>query len=149
MKRWIIASALLALALPALDAAAQSPSSAYSMQRARSAQACAELCAVDGLCIAWTFRAHDEASCALSAVAPMTPVAPGAMSGVSSRAPEFARTLPAGHIADAGTYGWDADGASRAGARQTSAAAGDEELLGGPEELPIRDRLAFETAVRR
>jgi hypothetical protein len=64
------------------------PGGAYSVLAAQTAEACARLCADDGLCMAWSFAAQ---SCELKAIVPAPVAATGVISGVSTRAPASLR----------------------------------------------------------
>lgn len=74
----------------AIEADMNRPGGAYLSLPASSADACVALCAQDQICMAWSFKAADNA-CELKAViTPATP-AEGFQSGLSARAPYFAR----------------------------------------------------------
>jgi hypothetical protein len=76
-----------AFALAAFDAPRSS--GVYATTQLADAQACAQACEADGLCMAWSFA---EQSCALRA---NIPAEQGAISGVSFRAPAHMRpTMP-------------------------------------------------------
>jgi hypothetical protein len=67
------------------------PGGSYTTLPSADAAACARLCSADSLCMAWTQRA--DAVCELKAVVPAPVATPGATSGLSARAPDFARRL--------------------------------------------------------
>lgn len=71
------------------------PGGVYTNLSVPNAAACAQLCSEDGICLAWTFRAARNGACELKAVAPNAVSEIGAVSGLSSRAPEFTRRLAA------------------------------------------------------
>lgn len=111
---------------------------AYSIVAAASAEDCARVCADDGICMAWTFRADDI--CALSATAPQT--VDGVLSGFAARAPAFLRartavqqTVVSAPIPDTPVV-----------KEPPTSAAMEEDpalmLLGGPEDDALRPRLA-------
>lgn len=80
---------LIALLPLATITAAWAAGGVYATLSARDAAACARLCADDGLCMAWSFRA--ENSCDLRATVPEATGTEGA-SGLSSRAPGAMRS---------------------------------------------------------
>jgi uncharacterized protein (DUF1501 family) len=145
MKLWLIAPALTAFALLAFDAAAESAPGAYEAAAAPSAQDCANRCAADGLCMSWTYAdVSGDAACSLSAVAPMSPAAPGALMGLNPRAPDFARAFLADQNAAVEKVTTATPPTERAEAKD------GQGLLGGPNDaLPLRSRLAFETGTHR
>jgi PAN domain len=71
------------------------PGGVYSSLTTADAAACAQLCAEDGICMAWTFRTAPTRTCELKAVAPPPIAETGAHSGLSARAPAFAQRLRA------------------------------------------------------
>lgn len=81
MRIWT--TALFALAFASEAAAA----GAYASHAARDIQACARLCADDGLCIAWSYTT--EGACQLRATTP--DAQSGVASGFSQRAPASLR----------------------------------------------------------
>jgi hypothetical protein len=89
----LCASAAGALAQEALIGARDTarPGGSYATLPSADAAACARLCTMDGLCMAWTQRA--DATCELKAVVPAPVAMAGATSGLSTRAPDFARRL--------------------------------------------------------
>lgn len=66
------------------------PGGVYTRLTADDAASCAQLCAEDGICLAWTYRAEPARECELKAVTPSPVAERGATSGLSSRAPAFA-----------------------------------------------------------
>ena len=75
------------------------PGGSYVTLAVADAAACASLCGRDGLCLAWTHRA--AGMCELKAVTPPPVATLGARSGLSQRAPDFARRLPLPELAHA------------------------------------------------
>ncbi|MES1199390.1 MAG: PAN domain-containing protein [Pseudomonadota bacterium] len=67
----------------------------YTSLNLADTAACAQACAQDSICMAWTFRAAQGGACELKAVIPHAVNESGAVSGLSSRAPDFARSLAA------------------------------------------------------
>ncbi|MET0182516.1 MAG: PAN domain-containing protein [Caulobacterales bacterium] len=67
------------------------PGGVYASTFAANADECARTCGEDALCMAWTFKS--DGGCELKAVAPAPMAQNGATSGLSSRAPEFARLV--------------------------------------------------------
>ena len=67
------------------------PGGVYLSLRVEDAAACSRACDADGLCLAWTFLR--AGACELKAVAPNRVIEPGARSGLSPRAPDFARRI--------------------------------------------------------
>lgn len=120
MRIWTIA--LFAFAFASEAAAA----GAYASLPARDGQACARLCADDGLCVAWRLTA--EGACQLRATTPEAPS--GLANGFSQRAPASLRQAFVNLTPPA---------ASAQPTEQSSAAApadtanDDTGLLGGPE----------------
>lgn len=90
MRAWIIA--LFCITAPAAAAAHEfgvaRPGGVYASAASEDAGGCAAACEADGLCMAWTWRAG---VCELKATAPRPVIAAGAVSGLSARAPAFAR----------------------------------------------------------
>lgn len=70
------------------------PGGVYAAAPGATPQACATLCADDGLCMSWTFA---DGQCELKAVIAPAVLHEGAVSGLSPRAPNLARLtgLPA------------------------------------------------------
>jgi hypothetical protein len=66
------------------------PGGAYQTLWTESATGCAAACDADGLCIAWSYASND---CELKAVAPQPVRDARTTSGLSARAPDFARAL--------------------------------------------------------
>lgn len=123
MRIWT--TALLALAFAGEAAAAGN----YASHPATTSQACARLCADDGLCVAWSLTA--DGACQLRATAPETPT--GIASGYSQRAPASLRqafvnpTPPTPAAAPARTETAQTEAPPPAPAADTD----DGELLGG------------------
>ncbi len=93
MRTWLIA--FVCLAVSAAGAGAHEfgisrPGGVFTIAPADTADACASACERDTICIAWTWRAG---VCELKAVAPHPVVEAGAVSGLSARAPAFARAM--------------------------------------------------------
>ncbi|MGE0596601.1 MAG: PAN domain-containing protein [Hyphomonadaceae bacterium] len=126
------------------------PGAVYTSLRVDGALACAALCAEDGICMAWTLR---ERTCELKAVAPAPIWAEGVVSGLSMRAPSFARrTVLTAHAAppSAQTVAtalpanvFPADELIEP-LSETALLNADEALLGGPQNdnAHLRPRLA-------
>lgn len=114
---------------------------AYLSSPAADADACARRCAEDGLCIAWTFQS--TSACELHANASAPIVAPGAYSGLSPRAPAFARALTlqalpaeAVNVSTTNTTPSGEDHLARAPRHEE--APDVAELLGGPADGDLR-----------
>lgn len=105
------------------------PGGAYSAMPAADPAACALACARDALCMAWTFRPAEANACELKAVIPALRPERGATSGLSARAPAFAR---APITSPAPVPGLRDRQAPPALASPALLPPGDEELLGGP-----------------
>ena len=69
------------------------PGGVYMTLPGTTAGACADACAADGLCMAWTFLAEAPIRCELKAVIPHPVRDPLAVSGLAARAPAFARLV--------------------------------------------------------
>lgn len=69
------------------------PGGVYISLAVEDAAACARQCTQDEICMAWTYRAEAENSCELKAVVAAPVPETGARSGLSARAPDFARRL--------------------------------------------------------
>lgn len=69
------------------------PGGVYATLTDFDAQRCAQACADDGICLAWTLT--PARACELKAVAPAATPQTGSISGLSSRAPAFARLVAA------------------------------------------------------
>lgn len=65
------------------------PGGTYATVSVDDAQACAHACSEDSLCMAWTYRS--SGACELKAVVTRAVPTPEAVSGLSRRAPGFAR----------------------------------------------------------
>jgi hypothetical protein len=70
---------------PAGDADVARPGGVYNLLTVATADACAQACASDGICIAWSLQ--PGGACELKAVAPAPVRSLGVRSGLSSRAP--------------------------------------------------------------
>jgi hypothetical protein len=68
------------------------PGGAYISTPASNAAACASQCAADNLCMAWDYASATQ-TCELKAVTPAPRAAEGFTSGLSARAPAFARAM--------------------------------------------------------
>jgi hypothetical protein len=119
------------------------PGGAYTNSPAPSASACASLCAGDSLCMAWDYAVATQV-CELKAVTPAPRQASGFVSGLSARAPAFARAMsvptpqappPSLVLAAAPTSTASSDPApARSPPLSPSAPPTENEaLLGGPE----------------
>jgi hypothetical protein len=75
------------------DADVARPGGVYNLLTTPSADACAQACAEDGLCIAWTYL--PGGACELKAVAPAPVRSMGARSGLSRRTPDNLRQADA------------------------------------------------------
>lgn len=145
--RLLIIAAVLAFSAEATASGAAGefntarPGAAYLSSPAADADACARRCAEDGLCIAWTLQS--TSACELHANASAPIVTPGAYSGLSPRAPAFARAL-ALQAPPAETVNASATNAAPAGEDHLARAPRHEEapdvaeLLGGPEDGDLR-----------
>lgn len=72
------------------------PGGVYAVIPASDAMDCAQACEADALCMSWTFMADASGpSCELKAVIPHTVPETRATSGLSARAPAFARLVGA------------------------------------------------------
>lgn len=70
------------------------PGGTYLTPPASSAEACAQACSQDTLCMAFTFYTYESAPrCELKAVIPRPRPDPAAIAGLSHRAPAFARLV--------------------------------------------------------
>lgn len=78
---------------PAGDADVARPGGIYNLLTSVNADACAQACAADNICMAWTFQAGG--ACELKAVAPAPVRAMGARSGLSNRTPPSLRQADA------------------------------------------------------
>ena len=106
------------------------PNGIYASLNARDVAACEASCAADGLCLAWTYT--PAGVCGLTAIASQPVFLQGARSGLSRRAPEFARQI---------TYTPPPAPPLRLTSLEPQyapalGALDDSELLGGPEETP-------------
>lgn len=71
----------------AQDAGLARTAGAYASVESDSANQCQRLCADDGLCMAWTFTTAN--TCQMTAIVPDPTPSPGAVSGLSARAPGY------------------------------------------------------------
>lgn len=69
------------------------PGGVYTSLNVSNAAACAQLCAQDNICMAWTLQ--PAGACELKAVVPRPVAQAGAVSGLSRRAAAFANVLAA------------------------------------------------------
>jgi hypothetical protein len=152
-----IRSSLLALATIALcaQAAAQKleagdadiarPGGVYNLLTATSADACASLCAEDGICAAWTYQPGGD--CELKAVIPSPEQSAGARSGLSARTPNDLREADAALVrALAPTRVLAAAPSPPRSSATPHRSDGDDLLLGGvgdDEPGYLRPRLGF------
>jgi|CXWL01.1.fsa_nt_gi hypothetical protein len=111
------------------------PGGSYATLAIADAGACEALCARDTLCLAWTYRA--DAMCELKAVIPPPVAVAGAHSGLSARAPEFARAIALPELAAAPAPQELAVAATLTRPDTPTEMA----LLGGPTEDALRLRL--------
>ena len=158
---WIIAGSVFSFGLAAAaqtpligEADTALPGGVYATMNADSVVACAQLCAADGLCLAWTYRAAANGACELKAVLPRPVAEAGAISGASSRAPAFAQALAATPAASAPAQIADNSGASAphpASSKPDIQSDVESQLLGGPEistAIALRSRLPEESEPR-
>lgn len=145
--RLLILAAVLAFSF---EAAAQGtagqfntarPGAAYMSTPAADSEACARRCAEDGLCMAWTFQTSNACELHANVSAPVE--AAGAYSGLSVRAPAFARTMTIGKPTTAvntpeTTVTPTAETLAEAPLEEAPEVAG---LLGGPDEGDLRPRM--------
>jgi hypothetical protein len=124
MRIWT--TALFALAFASEAAAA----GAYASHAARDSQACARLCADDGLCIAWSYTA--EGACQLRANAPEAPS--GVASGFSTRATGQIRQAFVNHTPNPPAAAPFAEPAPDSVTATIADDSANDELLGGPEQ---------------
>lgn len=109
---------------------------AFAVFEVSDPDACARRCAEDSLCIAWTFRS--SGACELTAIVPAAVAEPGAVSGLSARAPAFARSAPAPAPADHPTQ--EAEEVVTAAVDEDDASA---QLLGAADDASVDLRLRF------
>ncbi|MES1156181.1 MAG: PAN domain-containing protein [Alphaproteobacteria bacterium] len=118
------------------------PGGVYTTLRAENVAACAQFCAADGICLAWTYRSEQNGACELKAVVPHAVSEAGAISGTSSRAPAFAQALAAAppHRAETEENQQETKVAFNATAPHPNRAPAlpndDSQLLGGPDPAP-------------
>jgi len=155
LSAWIVAGTVFTLGL----ASAQTPligqsdtalpGGVYAALNVGSAGACAQQCADDRICMAWTYRAAQNGACELKAVVPHPVEETGAISGTSSRAPAFARDLAGVATPSAAAPGEQTKVALNTTPTQGGAASADpsSQLLGGPSpgpDLGLRPQLPDE-----
>ncbi|NWG54849.1 MAG: hypothetical protein HXY28_14135 [Hydrogenophilaceae bacterium] len=143
MKTPIALAALLALAAAAFAAeiGVARPGGVFRTANVIHADACRQLCAGDGLCMAWTYDAPSQ-ECELKAVVPAATPSAHAVSGVMSRAGVFAQAAAPQPPAPPTPPASPEQSVIPAVAARNAAADGDEELLGGDEDLGLRLRMA-------
>lgn len=115
------------------------PGGVYMSLSTEDAPACARLCETDGLCLAWTF--FEAGVCDLKAIVPIAIVQQGARSGLSVRAPVFARRMPIPRASPRPSPAPEPAASSPSSLPITDT---DSALLGGPStDLPeaLRPRL--------
>ncbi|MGE0045301.1 MAG: PAN domain-containing protein [Hyphomonadaceae bacterium] len=93
-----LAPFFLAAAL-AYETGISRPGGVYAEMSVASADACAQACAEDGLCMSWTYRRGG--TCELKATAPAPVAQDDAISGLSSRAPADLRAAAPAMVAAA------------------------------------------------
>jgi hypothetical protein len=106
------------------------PGGVYETVRTADTIACARLCTEDSICMAWTHQ--PSGACELKAVVPHPVTETGAMSGLSPRAPDFARRLSMAELAPPPTL------APQAAPHRRARDDGDSQLLGGAEQGDLR-----------
>lgn len=123
------------------DADIDRPGGVYTTLRLADAPTCASLCAADGICLAWTYRA--DGACELKAVIPAPIVSRGARSGLSSRAPAFAHRIAVQAPAERASTLDIAPALPVAAERDHVGLDADYALLGGPMDAEefLRPRL--------
>lgn len=130
-----------ALALGGFDQGLARPGGVYATQPTSDPAACAQACASDGLCMAWMLR---DNLCELKAVAPAPIADSGAISGLSARAPDFARHVAAQAPATAPPPAMTPNAPPAAPhVRRPEPPAHVEELLGGPPPPSSMQTLAL------
>lgn len=108
------------------------PGGVYETIRTADANACARLCTEDSICMAWTHQANG--ACELKAVVPHPIAEAGAMSGLSPRAPDFARRVSMAELIPPPAP----TAALAAPHRRRAQNDGDSQLLGGAEDGDLR-----------
>lgn len=114
------------------------PGGVYTTLTVADAAACVRLCAQDSLCMAWTLRA--SGACELKAVITPRVAEYGARSGLSARAPAFARTIADTRPALAPEIEAPPALALRMASSAPPASTNDE-LLGGDDTEDLRPRI--------
>ena len=120
------------------DANTARPGGVYVSLAAEDAVACSRLCAQDDICMAWTYREKPAQACELKAVVTPAIAEEGAISGLSRRAPDFARRL-AEATAPTPPEGPPAP-PSIAMTPVSTRHDASEGLLGGPDDSTLRSR---------
>jgi len=96
MRKALVIAAMLAASAAsaaAFELGYARPGGIYASLTNFDTQRCAQACNDDGICLAWTLT--PAGVCELKAVAPAATPQPGAVSGLSHRAPAFARLVAA------------------------------------------------------
>jgi hypothetical protein len=119
------------------------PGGTYSSTEADDPAACAQICADDTICMAWSFR---ENTCELKATVPAEVAQSGATSGVSARAPGYLRVRYEAPAVAAPAPSATANPVLEAELPPTAPSLEEDDislaLLGGPEpEEGLRNRL--------
>lgn len=124
---FLFAITALASAASAHEFGMARPGGVFLSIAAESADACAAACETDALCMAWTWR--PDGACELKAVTPRPVGDMSAISGLSTRAPAFARLLaPEAPPAELRAHSAPPPNPPPVEEIQTE----DDELLGGP-----------------
>lgn len=147
MKIFLALSAFFALTVAAFAAEEDvlRPGGDYAIVSASTPSGCEAACAIDGLCMSWTFT-PESGECALKAVVPAPVRAKGMVSGIAPRAPAFARLAEAPPpMDDSPSPPPPAETALPPLLSRAEHLADDDELLGGPDEdLGLRAQLPDE-----
>ena len=117
------------------------PGGVYTSLTVDDANACARLCAEDSICMAWTYRALPNRACELKAVVTPAVTDIAAVSGLSSRAPDFTRRIAAAAPAPVtGTPGVADEVLAETSPHEASSPSQNDSLvlLGGPGESDLR-----------
>ncbi|MBI1186902.1 MAG: hypothetical protein GC206_06145 [Alphaproteobacteria bacterium] len=146
MKTPLVLSALLALAAAAFAAemGVARPGGVYRTAMAAQADQCEQLCAGDGLCMAWTYEAPTQ-TCELKAVVPAPAPSPSAVSGVMGRAGTFAVAAAPHSPPPAPPPPAPNESVIAPAVARSAVTDADDDLLGGDEDLGLRTRFAGES----
>ncbi|MDX2274661.1 MAG: PAN domain-containing protein [Hyphomonadaceae bacterium] len=129
---------------PAGDANVARPGGVYNLLTTDNPNACAQACAVDGICMAWTYLPGGV--CELKAVTPAPIRSVGARSGLSVRTPAPLRAADAASLRSLTPVVSAPAPSPEQPALTWAAATDDSGLLGGPEpqspEPLLRTRLS-------